>query len=97
MVAVVRAATFRVREDFWLLFAAVDARRGVIETAWLVPGDRFEELAGHQLVRGQVRRRFSASTKKNSKDQWRAFRVEGQDLPRRVVEVVRSLEPPPSA
>jgi hypothetical protein len=61
----VRAATFRVREDFWLLFAAVDARRGVIETAWLVPSDRFDELAGHQIVHGQSRRRFSASVKQN--------------------------------
>src|SRR3954453_8431417 len=71
LVAVVRAATFRVREDFWLLFAAVDARGGVVEKAWLVPSDRFDALAGHQVVRGQVRRRFSASVKQNSKDQWR--------------------------
>jgi hypothetical protein len=96
LVAVVRAATFRVREDFWLLFVAVDARRGVIETAWLVPSDRFDELAGHQVVSGQVRRRFNASAKPDAKDQWRAFRMDGQDLPRRVLGVVRSLEPPPS-
>jgi hypothetical protein len=96
LVAVVRAATFRVREDFWLLFAAVDGRRGVVETAWFVPSDRFDELAGQQVVRGQVRRRFSASAKAGSKDQWREFRVAGQELPGRVLEVVRSLEPPPS-
>lgn len=67
LTAVVRAATFRVREDFWLLFAAVDAARGVVDQAWLVPSGRFDELAGHQVVRGQVRRRFSASTKPTSK------------------------------
>jgi hypothetical protein len=93
LVAVVRAATFRVREDFWLLFAAVDARRGVVEAAWLVPSDRFDERAGRQVVRGQLRRRFSASAKPNSEDQWREFRVAGDDLPRRVLEVVRALEP----
>jgi hypothetical protein len=92
LVAGVREATFRVRDDFWLLFAAVDGRRGVIETAWLVPSGRFDELAGNQVVRGQVRRRFSASAKPGSKDQWREFRVDGQDLPGRMLEVVRSLE-----
>ncbi len=97
LVAVVRAATFRVREDFWLLFAAVDAGRGVIEKAWLVPSASFDELAGRQVVRGQLRRRFSASAKSDTNDQWREFRVEGRDLPRRVLEVVRSLEPLPSA
>jgi hypothetical protein len=94
LVAVVRAATFRVREDFWLLFAAVDGARGIVEKAWLVPSDRFDQLATRQVVRGQVRRRFSASAKPGSRDQWREFRVEGEDLPRRVLEIVRSLEPP---
>jgi hypothetical protein len=95
-VAVVRAATFRVREDFWLLFAAVDGARGVVEKAWFVPSRRFDELATHQVVGGQVRRRISASAKPGSNDQWREFRVDGGELPQRVLDVVRSLEPPPN-
>lgn len=93
--AVVGAATFRVREDFWLLFAAVDARRARVDLAWLVPSDRFNELAGHQQVKNKHRRKFSASAKPGTKDQWHEFRVAGEDLPGRILEVVRSLEPPP--
>ena len=84
------------RDDFWLLFAAVDARRGVVEKAWLVPSDRFNDLAGYQTVGGQLRRRFSASAKSGSKDQWTDFRIEGPELPQRMLEVVRALESHPT-
>lgn len=83
--ALVRAATFRPRDDLYLLFVPVDTRAGTYDLAWLVPSLVFAEKTKPN-ARG--RHRFVASIKPDSKDQWSNYRVERAELASRILTVL---------
>ena len=85
--ATVRAATFRPRADLYLLFVPVDADEGTFSFVWLVPSKPF----ARRTVNGRGRRVFSASTRDESKDQWRRYRVERADLADAILEVLKKI------
>jgi hypothetical protein len=71
-VSLVRDATFRVRDDFWLPFVLTDMSALTFEKSWLVPAADFPEKT---TVNMYGRRRFANGTEsKNSK--WTAYRFE---------------------
>src|SRR3954451_14345412 len=67
----VREATFSARDDLYLLFVAVDPVQGMFDLAWLVPSAEFAEAT---TVNSQGRRRFVASRKETTEDQWSGYR-----------------------
>lgn len=87
--ATVRAATFRPRPDLYLLFVPVDADEGTFPFVWFVPSKPFARRA----VNGKGRRVFSASTKDESNDQWRRYRVERADLADAILNAIKKLGP----
>jgi hypothetical protein len=84
----VRNATFGAREDLHLLFVAVDAEEGVFDLAWLVPSIDF---AAATTVNSQSRRRFVASAKEKTQDQWSRYRCSRHDLAGRVLNAIVGL------
>lgn len=74
----VREATFSARPDLEMLFVLADVIKGRYTKAWLVPSSIF---AARTEVRANHTRRFSASLKATSKDQWSEFRLEPAELP----------------
>ena len=84
-----RASTFTPRSDFDLLFVAVDAERGAITTAWLVPSADYGTRAYGPSSRGRYR--FSASPKPDSQDQWAAYRLEPAELAKRILDRLGQL------
>jgi hypothetical protein len=70
----VRDATFRPRRDLDMLFVVIDPAEGRIDMAWLVPSTDFAELVAPG-ARG--RRVFVASSKPDSADRWRRYRMHG--------------------
>jgi hypothetical protein len=54
-----------------LLFVAVSPEEGVFDLVWLVPST---DLAKAATVNSESRRRFVASAKANSQDQWSGYR-----------------------
>jgi len=85
----VRDQTFRERDDLYLLFVAVDAEQGTFEPVWLVPSVDFAKFTAPSARR---RRRFSASAKPESKDQWRPYRLARSELASRLLAVLDVLE-----
>jgi hypothetical protein len=85
----VRDQTFRERDDLYLLFVAVDAEEGTFGPVWLIPSVDFARSAPLDTHR---RRRFSASVKEMTRDQWRRYRVERPDLPGRLLALLGQLE-----
>ena len=86
----VRDATFRPRRDLHMLFVVIDPAEGRIVTAWLVPSPEFAELVS--TPNGKGRRVFSASSKPESADQWRRYRVDAVELPVRVLDRLAQLD-----
>jgi len=86
----VRDQTFRVRPDLYLLFVVVDPEQGTFELAWLVPSADFADRTKPD-VRYQ-RRRFAASTKPGSQDQWRRYRLTRRELPEQLLARLDELE-----
>jgi hypothetical protein len=82
-VALVRDATFRVRDDVWLLFVLVDMHELTFYKSWLVPSADFAELTN---INSHGRRRFADSiNSQNSK--WTSYRFDCRtDLARAVAE-----------
>lgn len=78
----VRDATFSARDDLYLLFVAVDPDEGVFDLAWFVPSINFAEAT---TVNSQGRRRFVASAKENTRDQWSGYRCSRQSLAERIL------------
>jgi hypothetical protein len=87
-VAFVREATFTPRADLDMLFVLADVTQGRYSKAWLVPSVVF---ADKTKVRSNHTRRFSASLKLASRDQWSAFRLEPEDLPVAVLDRLAQL------
>jgi hypothetical protein len=86
--AQVRDATFAARDDLALLFVAVDLEEGVFDLAWLVPSIDFANVT---TVNSQSRRRFVASAKKKTKDQWSGYRCSRHDLAWRILNAIDGL------
>lgn len=88
-VAFVRSQTFAPRTDFDMLFVAVDTTRGVIMKAWLVPSLTYEEALIRPNSRGRFR--FIASMKDATRDRWRPYRLEAEELPRAILRRLSEL------
>jgi hypothetical protein len=86
--AQVRDSTFVPRRDLYLLFVAVDSDFGDYGPVWLVPSGAFAERT---TTNSRRRRRFVASAKPASRDQWSEFRLERSELPGRILEVLTEL------
>lgn len=86
--AQVREATFEARENLHLLFVAIDPEEGVFDLAWLVPSSDF---ANATTVNSQSRRRFVASAKPQSQDQWSVYRCSRTNLADRILDVIDGL------
>lgn len=87
--AQVRQATFGARADLHFLFVAVDSHAGDYGPVWLVPSIAFFDRTS---VNARNLRRFVASAKPASRDQWSEFRLERSELPRRVLAALADLE-----
>ncbi len=86
--AQVRDATFDARDDLYLLFVAVDSEEGVFDLAWLVPSSDF---ANATAVNSQSRRRFVASAKPSTQDQWSGYRCSRRNLADRILDAIDGL------
>lgn len=84
----IRDVTFRPRDDFWLLFVAVDGVEPDFGPVWFVPSRVFAERVS---ANPSGRRRFAASAKDKSQDQWREFRLEKSELPTRILGVLGEI------
>jgi hypothetical protein len=71
------------------LFVPVDADEGTFPFVWLVPSKPF----ARRSVNGKGRRVFSASTKDESNDQWRKYRVERADLADVILKAIKEIRP----
>lgn len=87
-VAFVREATFVPRDDLDMLFVLADVVHGRYTDAWLVPSPVFAGLA---KVRNNGTRRFSASLKPASQDQWVPYRRSPTELPLAVLARLTEL------
>jgi len=81
----VRDATFGARNDLYLLFVAVDPDEGTFDLAWLVPSMDFADAT---TVNSQGRRRFVASAKEKTQDQWSDYRCSRQNLANRILDAI---------
>lgn len=88
-VAQVRDATFAARRDLDMLFVLVDPDQGRQVATWLVPSTEFAQLAP---ARANGKRRFSASVKPTSKDQWSGYRLAPAELASAVLERLATLD-----
>lgn len=84
-IAMVREATFVPRTDLAMLFVLADVAEGRYTTAWLVPS---EEFASRAKVRSDGKRRFVASLKLDTKDQWVSFRHSAATLPAEILRIL---------
>lgn len=85
----VRSQTFRPRDDLYLLFVAVDAGDATYGPVWLVPST---VLADTLKPSSKGRYVFVASAKEAAKDRWRQYRYGRQELPARLITILRDLE-----
>ncbi|MET8975811.1 hypothetical protein ABZX85_09330 [Streptomyces sp. NPDC004539] len=92
VMAFVRSQTFQPRPGLDMLFVAVDVERGAVMTAWLIPSAVFQEMVTEPNSQGRFR--FSASMKPGSKDRWTPFRLEPDELPKRILTRLAELERP---
>lgn len=84
-IAMVREATFTPRDDLAMLFVLAEVVEGRYTTAWLVPS---KEFASRAQVRSDGKRRFVASVKPDTKDQWVSFRHNAATLPAEVLRIL---------
>ena len=86
LVANVRSATFRPREDLFILFVIVDLAAMALGPLWLVPSMEFATRA-NVLRQGEILR-ITASMKLPTFDKWAEFRVERPALATRIKHLV---------
>ncbi len=72
-IANVRRETFRPRPGLWMLFVVVNRPTATLGTTWFMPSAEFVKLA--RPVGAKKRLRITASTKPDSQDQWRPYRM----------------------
>jgi uncharacterized protein GlcG (DUF336 family) len=89
--ALVSARTFRPRADLAMLFVVIDIENGAIDTAWLVPSPDYADRVGQPNGKGNYR--FVASMKKETRDQWSAYRCAPTDLPNRILRCLPADTP----
>lgn len=78
----VRAATFRPRDDLYMLFVVADPTTLDLDPIWLVPSKDFIEKAP---VSSSGKHRFVASIKPGTKDRWADYLVEKERLASRLL------------
>ncbi len=86
--AQVRDATFSAREDLFMLFVAVDPADGVFDLAWFVPSIDFAAVT---TVNSQGLRRFVASAKQKTRDQWSGYRCDRRNLAGQILTAIDGL------
>jgi hypothetical protein len=91
--ALVGDKTFRVRDDLYLLYVAIDGARGAVDMAWLVPSAALEAEGMSVTINGQRKLKFAASAKEAANDKWRKYRLGPEEWPARLLQVVEDLEP----
>ena len=91
LVANVRSATFRPREDLFILFVIVDLDSMELGPFWLVPSTEFEKRA-NVLRNGEILR-VTASMKPQSLDKWSEFRIDRPALATRIKQLVDDSAP----
>lgn len=89
----VREETFRPRADLFMMYLVVSAERAGIEMAWLVPSEVLAEEGITVRPNGKPQVRFVASSKPDSDDKWRRYRLCREELPAALLSVVEALEP----
>lgn len=89
-IANVRQETFRARPGLWMLFVVVDRPTATLQTTWFVRSDDFARLA--RPAGAHRRLRITASTKPDSVDKWRAYRMPFPDLPARILARLEEAE-----
>jgi hypothetical protein len=92
-VADTRDATFRPRDDLYMLFVAVNAAEVEIGPIWLVPSPDLAELGQRinpKSTGPQIR--ISASAKESSKDKWSSYRMTKAELPQEVLRILKETE-----
>lgn len=87
--AFVRSQTFAPRPNLDMLFVAIDVVRGAVMKAWLIPSREYANTLDAPDSRGRYR--FKASMKDESKDRWRRYRLEAQELPHAVLYRLENL------
>ena len=88
-IANVRTQTFRPRPALYMLFVVVDRPNAALDTVWFVPSADFDRFAA---TTGKLTRRFSASLKDASRDQWRRYRMPFRELPNALLAALQTLE-----
>ncbi|MGN6663750.1 MAG: hypothetical protein ACTHK6_06040 [Solirubrobacterales bacterium] len=78
----VRAATFRPRDDLYMLFVVADPTTLDLKPLWLVPSRDFIEKAP---VGSSGKHRFVASIKPDTKDRWADYLVKKERLASRLL------------
>jgi hypothetical protein len=92
-IADTREATFRAREDLYMLFVVVDAPKAEIGPIWLVPSLKLEELGQRINPKSTGRQvRISASAKGTSEDKWSPYRMDKAELPRRLMVILKEMD-----
>jgi hypothetical protein len=89
VLANIGASTFAPRPDLYLLFVLADATTGSFGPVWFVPSQDFATLT-RASARG--RHRFRASLNPTTKDQWSRYRCQREELPKRILEVLASMD-----
>lgn len=84
----VREVALRPRDDLYLLFVVADPEALDVGALWLVPSNDF---VSKTRVGGNNKRKFVASAKEGSSDQWAEYIESKTDLPDRLLEVLADL------
>jgi hypothetical protein len=84
--ASVRQQTFRPRDDLYLLFVVADAEKATFGPVWLVPSAAFSMKA--RPVGSRQNLRFSASLAADTRDQWRLYRLDREQLASRILGIL---------
>lgn len=84
----VRAATFEPRPDLQMLFVVADPKRLEIGPLWLVPSERFAQLA---VLDSRGRHKFTTSAKEGAGGMWAEFYLSKEELPSRLIAAVAAL------
>jgi hypothetical protein len=84
----IRRASFKEREDLYLLFVFYDKEEdGLGRTMWLVPSREFKDKTKNQ---SEERRFIVFSSRFNSNDMWKNYRLDKTDLPDQIVTALKS-------
>jgi hypothetical protein len=74
-----------------MLFAVADARTGTMPFIWLIPSYEFRAKVPKANSQGKFV--FVASTKPDTRDQWREYRYSQEELPGRILAMLDALRP----